>query len=226
MIKATLLALGLSAALVTNANAADNTVTVTAQSKLMERGQMVSDHATVGLGLRFNDVFVPGTFVRANVDSVSDLAPVNGTINFRSDVGMGFTGNLSGTDWELSVNRVMNQTIYDADYTEARMRLNRGVLFAEVGQGLTNDVNRNTYIAAGLQKTYGKATVGGLVSTVRYSTPNTALRNEFNFNNAEVFARYNVWKNVDLNVNYSHGGKDRHGVDIKNQVWGGVTARF
>lgn len=226
MIKATLIALGLSLAISGTAAAADNTVTVTAQTKLMNHGRVVADHTSVGLGLRFNDVFVPGTFVRANMDSLSNLTPINDTITFRSDVGVGFTGKLAGTDWELSANRTLNPVVYADDYTEARLRLKRGVLFTEINQGLTSGVNRDTYIAVGAERSFGKATVGGLVSTVRYNMQNVAFRDEFNFNNAEVFARYNAWKNVDLNVNYSYGGKDRNGVDIKNQVWGGVTARF
>lgn len=223
MLKASILALALLSG---SAFAADNTANVSAQSKLMDHGQVVSDDVTFGLGLRFTDILVDGTFVRANFDSISDVTPVNDSVTFRSDLGVGFTGTLAGNTWELSANRVSNPVIYSGSYTEARARLSRGPLFAEVNQGLTDGVNKDTYLSAGIQQSFGDLTVGGLVSTVRYNTAGVATRDEFNFNNAEVFARYNVWKNVDLNVNYSHGGRDIHGESIKDQVWGGVNVRF
>lgn len=226
MIKASLLALAL-ALFAGSASAADNAqVNVSLQDKLMDHGTVVSNDATVGLGLRFSDVFVDGTFVRANFHSLSGITPINGSLTFRSDIGAGFTGNLAGNQWELSANRVMNPVIYSDDYTEARARLSRGILFAEVNQGLTAGVNKDTYLSAGVQQSFGDLTVGGLVSTVRYNTNGVATRDEFNFNNAEVFARYNVWRNLDLNLNYSQGGRDRSGESIKSQVWGGLNYRF
>ena len=224
MIKASLLALALVAG---SANAADNTqATVSLQSKLIDKGTVVSDNVTVGLGLRFTDVLVDGAFVRGNFDSVSGLTPVNDSISFRSNLGVGFAGTARGNAWEVSLNRVLNPVIYLDDYTEVRGRVKRGLLFAEASQGLTGGVNKDTYLAAGVEQSFGAWTVGGLASTIRYNTAGVNFRDEFNFNNVEAFARYNVWRNVDLNVNYSHGGRDVTGASIKNQVWGGVTARF
>lgn len=223
MFKASLLTIAL---LASGSAVAQNTATVTAQSKLMHRGTTVSDAATVGLDLRFNDLLVDGTFVRADFDTTSGLTPLNDSVHFRTDLGVGFAGQAALGKWEVSLNRVMNPVIYSADYTELRGRVSHGALFADAGQGLSGGVNKDTYLAAGIQQKVGPVMVGGLVSTIRYNTPGANFRDEFNFNNAEVFAKYNVWKNVDLNVNYSYGGRDRFGSDIKNQVWGGVTARF
>jgi hypothetical protein len=225
MFKASLLTIAL---LASGSAVAQNTATATAtaQSKLMYRGATLSDAATVGLDLRFNDLFVDGAFVRAKFDTTSGLAPFNRLGSIRTDLGVGFAGQATLGKWEVSLNRVLNPVIYSADYTELRGRVSHGALFAEVGQGLTGGVNKDTYLATGIQQKVGPVLVGGLVSTIRYNTPGANLRDGFNFNNAEVFAKYNVWKNVDLNVNYSYGGRDRFGSDIKNQVWGGVTARF
>lgn len=222
MLKASILAL----ALVSGSAFAADTADISVQSKLMDHGNVVSDSASLGLGLRVNDILVDGSFVRANFDSVSDLTPANDSVTFRSDIGAGFAGTTAGNHWEVSANRVINPVIYSADYTELRARVSRGAVFAEVNQGMTSGVNADTYLAAGVQQAFGDLTVGGLVSTVRYNNDHVLTRDEFNFNNAEVFARYNVWRNLDLNVNYSYGGRDRYGDDVKNQVWGGLNYRF
>jgi hypothetical protein len=206
--------------------AADSSANVSAQTKLMDHGTLVSDDTTLGIGLRFNDVLAKGAFVRANFDSISDVTPLNDSVTFRSDIGAGFTGTLAGNTWELSANRVMNPVIYADDYSEARARLTRGPLFVELNQGLTTGINKDTYIAAGIQQSFGGLTVGGLVSTVRYNNDALQLRDEFEYNNAEVFARYNVWQNLDVNVNYSKGGLTATGEEIDNQVWGGLNYRF
>jgi hypothetical protein len=221
MIKASILALALVAG---SANATDNTKTaasVTAQTKLIDHGVEVSNGATVGLDLRFSNVLLDGVFVRTDFDTVSDLSPINNTLSVRSDLGVGFAGTALGNEWEVSLNRTLNPVIYAGDYTELRGRVKRGLLFAEINQGLTSDVNKDTYLAGGIEQAYGPFTVGGQISTVRYSETDS-----FAFNNTEVFGRYNAWRNVDLNVNYSYGGNDVNGVDVGNQLWGGVTVRF
>lgn len=223
MLKASLITFALLAS--GSAMAADNSATVTLQDKLMHHGAVVSDDTTFGLGLRFNDLLVDGLFVRGNFDSVS-LTPVNNTVEFRTDIGAGFAGDIGATQWEVSANRVINPVIYSGDYTELRARLTRGPVFAEINQGVTEGVNKDTYLAAGVQKSFDALTVGGLVSTVRNNTEHALTRDEFNFNNVEVFAKYNVWRNLDVNVNYSFVGRDRFGAEDGNQVWGGLTYRF
>lgn len=223
MLKASLIALALLAS--GSAMATDSNANVSLQSKLMDHGTVVSDDTSVGLGLRFNNVLVDGAFVRANFDSIS-LTPVSNTVEFRSDFGAGFAGTLAGNQWEVSANRVINPVIYSGDYTELRGRLTRGPVFAQIEQGLTAGVNKDTYIAAGLQQSFNALTVGGLVSTVRNNTENSLTRDEFNFNNVEVFAKYNVWRNLDVNVNYSFVGRGRFGAEDGNQVWGGLNYRF
>lgn len=226
MIRNTLLAMML---MVTSgvAVAADNTVNLSAQTKLVERGVLATDNATVGLDLRFNDVVLDGAFVRADFDTISDTTPITGSVTFRSDLGVGYGNTLFGNKWELSVNRVLNPVIYAADYTEARLDVARGPLFVSVQQGLTDGVNEDTYAAVGVKRSLGPVTLGGLVSATRYNElTGSSLRDEVKFTNAELFAKYNVWRNVDLNVNYSYGGDRITGEKLDNQVWGGVTVRF
>jgi hypothetical protein len=223
MFKTLLVALALFAG---TAQAADNAqANVSLQNKLMDHGVVVSDEPTVGVGLRFNDVLVDGAFVRGNFDSVK-LTPVNGTVEFRSDLGVGYATKLGSVNLEGSVNRVINPVIYTGDYTEARLHATRGAFFAEVNQGLTANVNQDTYAAVGIEQKIGRARVGGLVSTTRYNTAGLATRDEFNFNNAEVFATYNIWRGLDASIHYSEGGRGRDGVSIDQQVWGGINYRF
>lgn len=224
MTKALLVALALLAGTATAGEKA--TVTVSADSKLMDEGILVSDETTVGLDLRFNDVFVPGTFVRADFDSIA-LTPVNNSVEFRTDLSAGFTGTLgTATVWELAAARTLNPVTYVDDYTEVRARLTRGPLFLDVQQGLTTGVNKDTYVAAGVQQKVGPVTVGALASTVRYNSDALKLREEFEFNNAEVFVKYNIWRDLDVNLNYSYGGTLADGREIDNQFWGGVSYRF
>jgi hypothetical protein len=200
---------------------------VSLQSKLLNHGKVVSEDPSVGLALRFKDVVVPGVYFRTNFDSVS-LTPLNGNVSFRSDLGVGYANDITKSNflWDVSVNRVFNPVIYPDDYTVLRGSVSHGLLFVRAEQGLTANVNKNTYLALGVQKTFGVYKLGGLVSTTRYNTPNVLTRDEFNFTNAELFATANVYSNLDLNVNYSYGGRDRFGNDVKNQLWGGLTYRF
>jgi hypothetical protein len=219
MFKASLLALALFAG---TASAAENAqVTTTIQSKLMHEGVVVSEDVSVGLGMRFSDVLLDGVFVRTDFNSVT-LSPLSDSLSVRSDLGVGY----AGSNWEASLNRVMNPVVYAGDYTDARFRATHGGFFTELKQGLTTGVNKDTYLSAGIEQDVAGITVGGLVSAVRYDTAGVTVRDEVEFNNAEVFARYNVWRDLDVNVNYSYGGRDRAGRDIGNQVWGGLTYRF
>lgn len=182
---------------------------------------------TVGLDVRFDDILIDGLFVSGDFDSFTTLTPANEGIRFRSDLSAGFAGKLGQkSSWEVSVARTLNPLVTAEDYTEVRGRVKTGLLFAEVTQGLTTDVNKDTYIAVGLEQTIGDLTAGVLASTVRYNEDNLGLKDEFEFNNAEVFVKWNAWRNLDAQVNYSYGGRDRFGNDLDNVFWGGVSYRF
>ena len=193
-------------------------VAVTLQSKLVDNGVALSDDVSAGVSARFNDVVLDGLFVNGKFDTLS-LTPLNSDIAVRTEFGVGYqTEWFSDTKWEVSLNRVLNPVRYSDDYTEATLKVSKGIFYGEVTQGVTSRVNRDTYAAVGAEIELGRATVGGLVSGVYYD--------KAEFNNAEVYAKYNVWRDLDLNVNYSYGGDGRNDVELDNVFWGGATYRF
>lgn len=207
--------------------ATESSVTLSADSKLVDTGSVLRNGATVGLDIRFDDVLLDGVFVRTDFDTFTSLTPVNGGIRLRSDLSTGYAGDFGqASKWEVSVARTLNPVITTSDYTEVRGRVKSGVLVAEISQGLTTDVNKDTYLAVGLEQTVGSITTGVLASTVRYNTDGVGLVQGFEFNNVEAFAKWNAWRNLDAQINYSHGGNDRYGNDLGNVFWGGLSYRF
>lgn len=209
------------------ANAADASATVSVTSDNVYRGQVISDDVSVGLGLRFDDVIFPGVYVRGDFNSV-ELTPLSDTIRFRSDAGVGIAGTYGAFGLDASVNRVFNPIVYSADYTEARLRATAGIFFAELGQGITSGVNKDTYVATGVEiAATDRLSIGGLVSAYRYDDGTRAItRDNSRFNNAEVYASYNVARNLDIFANYTYGLRDAFGTDIDNRVYGGIRYRF
>lgn len=204
----------------TAAFAGDSTATVSVQSDNVYRGQVLSEDVSAGLGLRFDNVVVDGLFVTGDFSTLT-LSPANDTITVRSDFGAGYKFGTS-LPVTVSVNRVLNPVLYSADYTEARASVGFGKAYAEIGHGLTADVNRDTYIALGYQTKLGeRLTLGGKVSAFHYDG-----NAENRFNNTELTATYNIWRNLDASVTYSHGGSDLTGGEIDNRLFGGFGYRF
>lgn len=201
------------------------TLVVSVDSKLMDDGFVVSDDITVGASARFDDVILDGAFVTADLDTLN-FNSTDDTIRVRAETAVGYQLEASGTTVDMSVARSFNPVIYSGDYNEFRIKATHGVVFGELKQGLTTDINKDTYVALGVSHTLERLTVGGKVSSVRYNSNEQQLREEFEFNNAEVFARYRLWRNLDVNLNYSYGGYDKNSERIDNQVWGGLSYRF
>jgi uncharacterized protein (TIGR02001 family) len=229
MIKQFLLTAAIAAALIAPAafaaTKADATVSV--QSNYVYRGESAQTGATVGLDLRFNDVVLPGLFVTSDFDT-TQLTPFNGNVRVRSDFGVGYEFTRWNTKFDVSVNHVFNPLFYSADYTELRGRVGYGPVYAEVGQGLTSNVNRDTYVAVGAEHSFltPKLIVGGKVSAKHYNLTDFGQGTENHFNNAEAYASYNVWRGLDLTANYSFGGTAAQGRNIGNYFWGGLQYRF
>lgn len=203
------------------------TGTVTLQSDYVYRGQSTGNGVSTGVDVRFDNLVLPGLFVTGDFNS-THLLPVNSGLTIRSDVGVGYAFSAANANFEVSANRVFNPLFYSADYNELRARAAYGPVFVELGQGITSNVNRNTYVAVGAQTKLlsDKLTVGGKVSAVHYNLTDFGLGSENHFNNAEAYATYNVWHGLDVFTSYSYGGKSFAGQDVGNRFWGGLQYRF
>lgn len=222
------------------------TGTVTVQSEYNDNGQSVSDDASVGLALRASDVLLEGVFVTAEVNSLN-VTPLNDA-RTRSEIGFGYVtrlGSFHNVSLEGSVNRVFNPVLYRADYTELRARAGYSYFFVEAAHGLTNGVNRDTYVAIGAEAQFNPRWTGSVkVSAMNYDLSDTYIQtscgsiegcgpyiqrghgSDNRYNNFEASTTYNVYGNFDVFATFSEGGRDALGSEISNQFWGGVQYRF
>lgn len=188
-------------------------------SEFVYRGVSLGDEVTGGLDLRVSNIVVPGLFVSTKLDTYR-LAPLSESTQVRTDVGVGVGLVLAEVlDVEASVHRVHNPNFNAPSYNEGRLKVGYDVFFVE---GAYNEANGNYYTAVGVDYPLGFVkglTVGGLVSGVDYD-----VTDSFRFNNAQVYARYNVWNDLDLIGAFSYGGEDAFGNDRKNEAW--VTAEY
>jgi hypothetical protein len=190
-------------------------------SEFVYRGVSLGDEVTAGLDLRVSNVVLPGLFVSTKLDTYR-LAPLSESTQVRADVGVGVGLVLAEVlDVEASVHRVHNPNFNAASYNEARLRVGYDVLYVE---GAYNEANGNYYTAVGVDYPVDFVkglTVGGLVSGIDYD-----VTDSYRFNNAQVYARYNLWNDLDVIGAYSYGGEDAFGNDRKNESWVTVEYRF
>lgn len=215
-------------AFATSAVAVETKATVEVASDFVYRGQLVTEDPSVSINATVSDI-LGGLFVTGTVTS-TELTPLTDTVRVRSDFGFGYSVDVAGLSLAASVNRVFNPVLLDnQNYNEFRLNASYGWVFAELGQGLTSDVTVDTYLSVGAKfQPLDRLTVGGLVSAVRYDQDSNSALDFSNsrFNNAEVFASYNVWRGLDVFANYTYGLRDAFGQDIDNRVYGGVRYSF
>lgn len=203
-----------------NANA-----TVSVASDYIYRGvDVTGSQGTLGLGLSFDDVVFNGVFLNGNFNTI-EATPFNGNTSVRSDLEVGYGNTAYGVDYSVSLARVVNPVSYTADYTEVRVRGSYGPVYAEVGHGLTANVNRDTYFGVGVEGEvlYPNLTVGALASVVSYDT--FSGLSDTRFNNLEVYASYPVVRDLTVNAGYSYGGESVV-ADFSNHAWVGVSYTF
>ena len=190
-------------------------------SEFVYRGVSTSpdQDATVGLDFRVNNVGLPGLFVTSKFDAYR-VQPIEDATQVRSDLGVRVGLVLADVlDVELSVHRVHNPNFRAPSYNEPRVRIGYDIFYAKFEY---NEKNGNYYTAVGVDYPVtfvDGLTVGALASGIDFDSTD-----KFRFNNAEVYARYNVWGDLDLIGAYSYGGKDALGFDRKNEAW--VTAAY
>lgn len=214
--------------LASSAVAVETKATLEVASDFVYRGQLVTEDPSVAVSATVGDI-LGGLFVTGTVTS-TELTPLTDTVRVRSDFGVGYAVDFSGLAISASVNRVFNPVLIDnQNYNEFRLTASYGWVFAELGQGLTSDVNVDTYLSVGAKfEPIDRLTVGGLVSAVRYDQDSNSALDFTNsrFNNAELFASYNLWRGLDVFANYTYGLRDAFGQDISNRVYGGIRYNF
>lgn len=201
------------AATATSANAATVTADVGAESSFIYRGVDLSknDDFSLNGSVRVQDAFVPGFYLRGQVNSVNQ----NGyqVSSARTDAGIGYARTYGPWNYDVSVNRVFNPVIYNYDYTEARGMLGYNVtksvmVYGEVDQQVGRSADNDTFGSLGVA--YSNA----------FTVPNLKLSaavgaNRFSggtsYNNTEVAASYLIRNRVAVYGKYSFGGSNRFG---------------
>jgi len=207
----------------------DNAVAVVrASSDLIYRGQDVTgSQGTIGLGLSFSDVVLDGVFVSADMDTV-EVTPANDNTSIRSDIRVGYQGNLANFEYSAELARVLNPVTYTSDYTEVRLKTNYSIAYAELAHGISNNINRDTYFSLGVEgrplSSNQNLLVGASASVVNYDTA-TFGQSNVEFNNAQVYATYDVWRELDVTAGFSYGG-GTPSYDLGNHAWVGASYSF
>lgn len=194
-----------------SANAANVSATVSASSDLLYRGQSVTaGQPTVAGTLDFTDVFVDGVFVKVET-AVIDVSPVDSNKKFRTDIGVGYAGQVGRLDYAVSVNRVFNPVVErPVDFTEVRGDVvfnatEKLDVLAEVAVATDKLYGRDVYAALGLG--YSDLLVDNLDVSVLASGRYFDLAGTGDFNNLQVGASYAVTDNLAVFGDYSVSGE-------------------
>lgn len=223
LILAVTLALTSSALVASESN---STAVFRAGSDLIYRGQdLTGSQGTVGLGLLFDNVVWDGVFVSSDFDTV-EVTPLNDNTQVRSDLQVGYGAVWNDFTYSVSLARVLNPVSYASDYTEVRARGQYSIVYGEVGQGLSNDVNTDIYFAVGVEGRpfTQELLLGTSASFISYDGDATGVSN-VEWNNFQVYASYDLWRELDVNAGFSFGG-DTPLVGVDDHAWVGASYTF
>ena len=227
--KFTNLAAALALAVVSSVSVAsesDSTAVLRAASDFVYRGQdLTGSQGTVGLGLRFDNVVWDGVYVAGDFDTV-EVTPLNDNTQVRTDFEVGYSNVWNSLNYSVSLARVLNPVNYSSDYTELRARGQYSFVYAEVGQGISNDINTDTYFSVGIEgRPFSpNLLLGTSVSFINYDGDAVGVSN-VEWNNYEVYASYDLWRELDVAVGYSFGG-DTPTVGLDDHAWIGASYTF
>lgn len=208
------------------ASESNSTAVFRAGSDFVYRGQdLTGSQGTVGLGLLFDNVVWDGVYVSGDFDTV-EVTPLNDNTQVRTDFQVGYGNVWNDLTYSVSLARVINPVNYASDYTELRARGQYSIVYAEVGQGLSNDVNTDTYFAVGVEGRpfSDRLLLGTSASFISYDGDQYGASN-VEWNNYQVYASYDVWRELDVNAGYSFGG-DTVLVGLDDHAWVGASYTF
>jgi hypothetical protein len=225
--KSLILAVSLAlASTVAVASESNSTAVFRAGTDFVYRGQdLTGSQGTVGLGLLFDNVVWDGVYVSGDFDTV-EVTPLNDNTQVRTDFQVGYGAVWNDFTYSVSLARVLNPVSYYDDYTELRARGQYSYFYGEIGQGLSNDVNTDTYFAVGVEGRpfTQELLLGASGSFISYDGDAYGVSN-VEWNNFQVYASYDLWRELDVNVGYSFGGdKPLEGID--DNVWLGASYTF
>jgi hypothetical protein len=204
----------------------NSTAVLRASSDFVYRGQdLTTSQGTVGLGVLFDNVVREGVFVSGDFDTV-EVTPTNDNTRVRSDVQVGYGGVLGDVTYSVSLARVFNPVNYTANYTEVRGRAQYGMVYTEVGQGVSSDTNTDTYFSVGVEARpfMEDLLVGVSSSVINYNDDSFGVAN-IEWNNLQFYANYDVWRELDVNFGYSIGGNTPV-AGLEDQAWIGASYTF
>jgi hypothetical protein len=214
---------------------ADNSITIGVDSDNIYRGESLTDDTvSANLGLRFGDLFLSGLYLRGDLTTL-ELTPLDDTIRFRSDLGVGYVFDLNNVSIDASFNRVFNPLLRESDYNEARVSLETdwdvaGFIdfYGDVAY-IVNDSN-DWYVGTGLAlNEFMTDRLNLRVGANWYYFDNQGDRfslDNFSRNNWEVSGDYRVWRNVSLTGLYSFGRVGSTGALIDDEWRVGLQATF
>lgn len=208
------------------ASESNSTAVLRAGSDFIYRGQdLTGSQGTVGLGLLFDNVVWDGVFVSSDFDTV-ELTPVNGNTQVRTDFQVGYRNSWNDFSYSTSLARVVNPVNYNADYTELRARGQYSIVYAEVGQGLSNEVNTNTYFAVGVEgRPFSQELLLGASTSFISYDGDAAGASNVEWNNFQVYATYDLWRELDVTAGLSIGGNTPL-VGLDDHAWVGASYTF
>ena len=193
------------------------------------RGQRYSTDADLGLGLKVSDIGLKGLYASGDFGKVDNDFPLNSRTVVESNLRVGYEFAVDQVNLDVSANHVYNAQEYlvlrdgrwaTGNYSEVSVKASYSILFAEVTQGVGPVQNNYAQVGVNVPVT-DKLHVGAAVSAYHYKdSANTR------YNNSEVFASYDVLKNLQVYGKYSFGGKTDQNVALSNYGTVGVSYKF
>ena len=220
-LSALLLALSL-VALSPQAMATDASGDLSLQSKFLDRGLVVSDDASAVLNLRVTDVVFDGVFLSTQL-ATTDV--FSGDLQLRTDLGVGYTYDFGVVDLTGSLNHLDNTALYADSFNEVRGEVGVQVatpvrVYGRVARVLSG-AEDDTYFGVGVDaQITDKLGVSALATGYAYDLGGTK------FNNAELTARYALYREFYGFGTYSTGGRNLVSASIPDQWLVGVGVKF
>jgi len=208
------------------ASESNSTAVFRAGSDFIYRGQdLTGSQGTVGLGLLFDNVVWDGVFVSSDFDTV-EMTPINDNTQVRTDFQIGYGNIWNDFTYSASLARVVNPVNYYADYTELRARGQYAFVYGEVGQGLSSNVNTDTYFALGVEgRPFSQELLLGASTSFISYDGNVDGNSNVEWNNFQVYASYDLWRELDVTAGFSVGG-DTPLVGLDDHAWVGASYTF
>lgn len=202
-------------------------------NRYIDRGVVLGNDPSGQLNLNVDNVVIPGIYVSADLATIK---PVTQDLMLYSNLGVGYKNNIGRFDYAVSLHNYQN-SVFNAgeNYNAAEGQVGytfpgnfRTYLFAS--QPLTSDdslgTQRSTYYGGGVQYTpdwiyENRLSLGAQAAFYRYTGTTNST-----FNDAQLTASYDLFRNVNVFGLYSFGGNDQYNDPLSNTWEAGVGVKF